>query len=151
MTQKNGSIVWRAEYAAFGEAEETNTTFRNPLRFPGQYYDEESGPHYNFFRDYDPSLGRYIQSDPIGSELGFNRYGYADQNPVNYIDPQGDNPVVVVIIVINKIIDFVDCMEDCKEKVDKINWKSAKLCLAEVKVHCQMYDYPLKNQRNRRP
>jgi RHS repeat-associated protein len=61
----------------------------NPLRFPGQYYDGETGLHYNYFRDYDPALGRYMQSDPIGLEGGLNLYGYVAGNPVNYIDPHG--------------------------------------------------------------
>ena len=48
------------------------------LRFPGQYYDAETGLHYNYFRDYDPSVGRYVESDPIGLEGGSNTYRYAN-------------------------------------------------------------------------
>ena len=59
------------------------------LRFPGQYYDQETGLHYNFFRDYDPSTGRYVESDPIGLDGGLNTYVYIDNQPLSYIDPLG--------------------------------------------------------------
>ena len=60
-----------------------------PLAFPGQYRDKETGLSYNFFRDYDPQTGRYVQSDPIGPEAGINTYLYVRANPLSAIDPEG--------------------------------------------------------------
>jgi RHS repeat-associated protein len=56
---------------------------------PGQYFDKETNLHYNYFRDYDPAIGRYIQADPIGLESGINLYSYVDSNPLSYYDPNG--------------------------------------------------------------
>ena len=74
--------------------------FDLPLRLPGQYYDRETGLHYNYFRDYDPATGRYVQSDPIGLEGGINSYLYADADPLSRIDPTGENPAGVTRAVI---------------------------------------------------
>lgn len=89
LTDNTASIVWKANYTPFGETDITIETVTNNLRFAGQYYDRESSLHYNYFRDYDPELGRYIQSDPIGLAGGINTYGYVEGNPVNYVDPLG--------------------------------------------------------------
>jgi RHS repeat-associated protein len=59
------------------------------MRFPGQRFDATSGMSYNYFRDYDPSTGRYVESDPIGLLGGITTYGYASQRPLNLVDPKG--------------------------------------------------------------
>ncbi|WP_245662999.1 RHS repeat-associated core domain-containing protein [Endozoicomonas arenosclerae] len=67
-------MTWKAKASAFGETEVwEGSELRNNLRFAGQYFDQETGLHYNFFRDYDPGVGRYVQSDPIGLSGGINR------------------------------------------------------------------------------
>jgi len=88
MTDSSGAVVWSADYKPFGESTVTVSTITNNLRFPGQYYDAETGTLYNYFRNYNPSLGRYIQADPIGLKGGLNPYLYV-QNPINFADPLG--------------------------------------------------------------
>ena len=62
------------------------------MTLPGQYFDAERGLHYNYFRDYDPSIGRYTQSDPIGLNGGINLYVYVNSNPIRQFDPSGARP-----------------------------------------------------------
>jgi RHS repeat-associated protein len=64
-----------------------------PLRLPGQYFDRETNLHYNYFRDYDPSLGRYWESDPIGLKGGLNTYAYVYGRPLKKVDPRGLKPL----------------------------------------------------------
>ncbi|MCG3201215.1 MAG: Protein RhsD [Gammaproteobacteria bacterium] len=92
-----GTPVWRWDSDPFGKALPNESpsgagTFTYNLRFPGQYYDKETGLHYNYFRDYNPSTGRYIQSDPIGLAGGYNTYIYAESRPIGIADPTGENP-----------------------------------------------------------
>jgi RHS repeat-associated protein len=61
-------------------------TFKYNLRFPGQYYDSETGTNYNYFRDYDPAIGRYLESDPIGLDGGVNTFAYALNAPIKRKD-----------------------------------------------------------------
>ncbi|ELR64591.1 hypothetical protein C942_02404 [Photobacterium marinum] len=88
LTDSQGNVVWQAEYSAYGKANLRVATINNPLRFQGQYFDEETGLHYNRFRYYDPDSGRFIHQDPIGLLGGLNHYQYAP-NPVQWIDPLG--------------------------------------------------------------
>ncbi|HHK4832360.1 TPA: RHS repeat domain-containing protein, partial [Pseudomonas aeruginosa] len=92
-TDASGQIAWQWQSDAFGrgEALSQGSTQVN-LRFSGQYYDAESGLHYNYFRDYDPETGRYVESDPIGLEGGINTYGYVNANPINQTDWRGTVP-----------------------------------------------------------
>ena len=96
-TNQSGQIVWQWEGQAFGETVDLATeTISFNLRFPGQYIDRETGTYYNYFRDYDPGVGRYLQSDPIGLAGGLNTYAYVGANPVNYIDPYGESATAAV-------------------------------------------------------
>ncbi len=89
MTGAEGHIVWQAKYAPWGLIKQlvVNEVEQN-LRFQGQYFDVETGLHYNTFRYYDPEIGRFITQDPIGLSGGDNLYLYAP-NPYGWVDPWG--------------------------------------------------------------
>jgi len=89
LTDDTQTIAWKAVYTPFGEAVASVQTVENPFRFPGQYYDPETGLHYNYFRYYNPQTGRYITPDPIGLEGGINLFTYAVNNPINFTDLLG--------------------------------------------------------------
>lgn len=89
MTDAARAIVWEIENRPFGDGATGTGTASFNLRFPGQYYDAESGLNYNYFRDYNPVVGRYIQADPIGLRGGVSLFGYTFSNPVNWIDSFG--------------------------------------------------------------
>jgi RHS repeat-associated protein len=89
LIRKSGEKVWEGEFRAFGELVAEEGSWGNLLRFPGQYYDEETNNYYNYFRDYDPATGRYLQSDPIGLVGGLNTYAYVYGNPIYYVDSNG--------------------------------------------------------------
>jgi RHS repeat-associated protein len=88
-----GRKVWETRENSFGKTIITNDEFRNPLRFGGQYFDVENNLNYNWFRFYDPQLGRYTTSDPIGIGGGISLYGYSYLNPLRYFDHLGLKPV----------------------------------------------------------
>ena len=86
----NGTVVWEAAYKPFGDATVDPASLTpNNFRFPGQYYDEETGLHYNWHRYYDSRTGRYLKTDLIGLKGGINVYIYARCNPNVNMDPLG--------------------------------------------------------------
>ena len=92
VTNSAGTVIWSWAYQGnpFGEQQPTSSAgYALNLRYPGQYYDAESGTNYNMFRTYEPATGRYLQSDPIGLAGGISTYAYANGNPLIYRDPTG--------------------------------------------------------------
>jgi RHS repeat-associated protein len=95
ITDRDGVVVWRWDSSPFGntppdqdpDGNTESLTFN--LRFRGQYFDAESGLHYNYFRTYDPGMGRYIESDPIGLSGSLDTFSYVGSDPLNGVDPFG--------------------------------------------------------------
>jgi RHS repeat-associated protein len=112
-----GTTVWRwNQQEPFGvtppdENPSSLGAFEFPLRFPGQYADKETNLYYNYFRDYDSSTGRYIQPDPLGiaiTRLGaaplHHIFGYANQNSLTFVDPNGETALVAPAAGVGTII-----------------------------------------------
>jgi RHS repeat-associated protein len=95
MMDDTGKIVWRWNSDAFGstlpneDPDGDGVKVTSNLRFSGQYYDAETGLHYNWHRYYDPSMGQYIEADPAGLAAGTNLYAYSGGNPLTFVDPTG--------------------------------------------------------------
>lgn len=94
MTSATGALAWYWRSDPFGNGQPTGSITYN-LRFPGQYYDAETGLYYNNARYYSPSIGRYYKSDPIGLDGGLNTYTYSDSDPVDEYDPSGTDGLVI--------------------------------------------------------
>ena len=88
-TNASGVKTWTAAYLPYGGVRVTTGT-PPTARFPGQWFQSETGLHQNWMRDYDPNTGSYMQADPLGLVDGASVYGYAGQNPGRYVDPTGE-------------------------------------------------------------
>jgi RHS repeat-associated protein len=90
-------LVWRWDSSPFGDTAANEAPgglagFTYALRFPGQQYDSETQTHYNYFRDYEPGTGRYLESDPIGLRGGFGTFSFVKSSPVRWSDSLGLGP-----------------------------------------------------------
>lgn len=94
MTDASQAAVWDGVFDPFGEEVAITGLAAMPLRFAGQYADDETGFSYNYFRDYEPELGRYVQSDPIGLSGGINVFMYVEGRPILETDELGLAPPV---------------------------------------------------------
>ncbi|UOX90903.1 RHS domain-containing protein [Amycolatopsis sp. FBCC-B4732] len=86
LVDEDGRIVWQADWSLWGAGQSGGDGM--PLRFPGQYFDAETGLHYNLHRYYEPETGRYLSPDPLGLGGGLNQHGYV-ANPTGWLDPAG--------------------------------------------------------------
>ncbi|WP_423600355.1 RHS repeat domain-containing protein [Roseateles sp. MS654] len=121
VVDKNSATRWRWISEPFGttapeEAPAGLAPVTLNLRFPGQYFDKESGLSYNYFRDYDGTTGRYVQSDPIGLEGGINTYAYVEGSPLSYVDPNG-----LVVQLCRRPVN-IDWVGDASAYLPNHNW-----------------------------
>jgi RHS repeat-associated protein len=118
ITDTAGNTVWQYDNSdPFGnnvpnENPSGQGTFTNNLRFAGQYFDKETGLHYNYFRDYDPATGRYKQFDLIGLAGGINGYIYGNGNPLSYTDPYGLFGMSDMPTIPQPVLDFTTGVAD---------------------------------------
>lgn len=113
VTDATGAVLWSWAYASnpFGERAPISTGgYVFNLRFPGQYFDAESGLIYNLNRDYEPATGRYIESDPIGLNGGANTYAYVSGTPHSSTDASG--------LVEHVTGRWIDCGGGCRIRID---------------------------------
>ncbi len=146
MTDASGAVVWAADYKPFGEATiAQGSSITNNLRFPGQYFDAETGLNYNLNRTYNTTLGRYIEKDPIGLRGGINPYVYTDNNPVNFTDPDGLCPSILDFgwtystIGPNKATDYQYQRQTKDGKVGRLTYASGKCDCQNKTLQCN-YD-----------
>jgi RHS repeat-associated protein len=94
VTTQTGTAVWDWPVIQnpFGERAASGNGYNLNLRFPGQYFDAETGLHYNYFRDYEPSAGRYVQSDPMGLDGDIGTFVYVKNRPLSMSDFYGLTP-----------------------------------------------------------
>lgn len=123
ITDQTDKVVWRWAHDPYGNGQpitDGTTGLVCNLRFPGQYYDTESGLHYNYFRDYNPSVGRYVQSDPIGLNGGINTYVYVNGRPVAQYDYYG-----LASSDISSLVDKIGTVMDAFEAYKIVKYRGA--------------------------
>jgi RHS repeat-associated protein len=120
LTNSSGGVSTRYNYSPFGTAQVIGEDVGNPYRFVGKVYDPETGFIYFPYRYYSDKLGRFVSEDPIRFKSGeVNWYVYAKNNPINYVDPLGLNPVTKALKCLYGLRHCKECkekMKDCTEK-----------------------------------
>jgi RHS repeat-associated protein len=118
-TDSLGTKVWQVSYDPFGGVVASTGTPAN-IRFPGQWFQSESGLHPNWMRDYDPTTGRYLQADPLGLVAGVSVYGYARQNSNKFIDHNGEFPWVIPVVIfgLGLLLDVLSDEDGCIEPAE---------------------------------
>jgi RHS repeat-associated protein len=161
ITDAAKNVLWKADYLPFGALASTPSgSLPFNVRFPGQYYDAETGLHYNGARFYDPQGGRYLQPDPLGQAAGLNIYPYAYNNPVNYVDPDGKFAFMIPLVVgAYELIDlamsaaeavdtFKTLTDDCASRMEKMQSAAFFLAGAVLPGNGKMYKFGQANVKS---
>lgn len=142
VTDGTQAVVWSTTYQPYGTTGPITSSMTQNLRLPGQYFDGETGFHYNGFRDYMPGLGRYLESDPIGLGGGLNTYRYANANPMAFVDPSG---LDILSTLSNTTADqarqaaLAKALQDLGMSQEASN-NTAKACVAAYNVYTELED-----------
>ncbi len=130
MVDSNGNVINYYDYDIYGNIKEASESgIENPIRYAGQYYDDESDLYYLRARYYDPGLMRFISEDTnrgdLGDPLSLNLYTYCQGNPVRYYDPSGNVPVETVL-------DIVSIGTSVADLIRNPSWVNAAFLLWDV-------------------
>ena len=147
MSDESGTRVWTAVYDPFGAAvvdedpDQDGMSVTLNLRFPGQYYDQETGLHYNYYRTYDPSTGRYLESDPIGLAAGLNTYSYVSNTPTMRTDKYGlyEGGGISEVMPGYTYDEYLDLMSDMEYRPPSPYERCVAKCAAKRTIICQPF------------
>lgn len=154
ITNGGGNLVWQWDSDPFGKDAANEQPAGQPAftfnqRFPGQQFDRESNLHYNYLRDYDPALGRYIESDPIGLRGGVNTYAYVGNSPLAYVDPYGLARIIKPhFSTFNEGMQWANKYRDIFSMNEYVREKIKKLCPNLLKRFDDWEIYPDPNMDN---
>ena len=136
-----GEVVWAGFYQPFGKSWAYPADITNNFRLPGQYYDAETGLHYNWHRYYDPDTGRYITADPIGLEGGINLYAYVRGNPVIFADPTALVLVSFSMESANAIAELIKNSPTARELIIKLDKSPEVIAIFTINEEHLIHDF----------
>jgi len=100
MTDNAGTMRARYDFSPYGTRTKVSGDLESDFGFTGHYFHAPSGLHLAMYRAYDAELGRWLSRDPIAEDGGINLYAYCYGDPINCVDPGGDHPVLIVVVII---------------------------------------------------
>ena len=162
-TTREGQVSWKAQVETFGVTGvlRNESSIKMNLRFPGQYYDAETGMHSNYYRNYEPNMGRYIQSDPLGLAAGVNYFTYVESNPLMRMDSYGllssrADYALLYHFLINRTGSYLDISAWCPDYISDAQVQGAmEILKKDIEIQNKKLrglkgtvKYQIKNNRN---